>query len=108
MPLPLDLPDLDIENQVSADADKLWQVVLLDDDDHTYDYVIEMLMEIFGHPLDLAYKMACDVDSQKRVVVDVDTKYSADLKCRQIKNFGPDWRMKRSKESMQAVIAPVT
>ena len=103
--MPLELPDL--KEDVSTLESKLWQVVLLDDDTHTYDYVIEMLMEIFNHPIDLAYRMACEVDKDKRVIVDVDAKKPATSKCRQIQNFGPDWRMKRSKGSMRAVIEPV-
>ena len=27
-----------------------YHVILLNDDDHTYDYVIRMLKELFGHP----------------------------------------------------------
>ena len=30
-------------------SDYPWHVVLLDDNQHTYDYVIEMLMAIFGY-----------------------------------------------------------
>ncbi|MCH1502618.1 MAG: ATP-dependent Clp protease adaptor ClpS [Verrucomicrobiales bacterium] len=103
--MPLELPEL--KEDTSTSANGLWQVVLLDDDAHTYDYVIEMLMEIFHHPIDLAYRMACDVDNDKRVIVDVDTKKTATSKCRKIQDFGPDWRIKRSRGSMRAVIEPV-
>ena len=105
--MPLDLPDLKEDTSTSTSTDTLWQVVLLDDDMHTYDYVIEMLMDIFNHPIELAYRMACDVDKDKRVIVDVDTKKTAKSKCRRIQDFGPDWRIKRSKGSMRAVIEPV-
>ena len=103
--MPLELPEL--KEDTSTSANGLWQVVLLDDDAHTYDYVIEMLMEIFHHPIDLAYRMDCDVDNDKRVIVDVDTKKTATSKCRKIQDFGPDWRIKRSRGSMRAVIEPV-
>jgi len=36
----------------------LYRVVLLDDNDHTYDYVIEMLQKIFIFTLDQAYRHA--------------------------------------------------
>ena len=103
--MPVELPDA-IEKAV-ANTEKMWQVVLLDDDDHTYDYVIEMLMEIFAHPMDLAYRMACEVDSKKRVIVDVDAKKPAESKCHRIKNYGADWRMERSRGSMSALIEPL-
>jgi ATP-dependent Clp protease adaptor protein ClpS len=34
----------------------LFHVVLLDDDEHTYDYVIEMLMKIFCHSPETAFR----------------------------------------------------
>src|SRR5579863_1448046 len=40
----------------------LYRVVLLDDNDHTYDYVIEMLQKIFIFSLDEAYRHAEEVD----------------------------------------------
>ncbi len=103
--MPVDLPDL--KSDTTVDTEKMWQVVLLDDDDHTYDYVIEMLMAIFGHSMDLAYRMACEVDTRKRVIVDVDEKKLAKAKCKRILTFGPDARMERSRGSMSAVIEPV-
>ncbi len=39
----------------------LYRVVLLDDDDHTYDYVIEMLQKIFVFTLEEAYRHAEEV-----------------------------------------------
>lgn len=103
--MPVDLPDL--QHDTLTDIEKLWQVVLLDDDYHTYDYVIEMLMDIFGHPMELAYRMACEVDSKKRVIVDVDAKRPAKAKCRRINSYGPDRRMQQSRGSMSAVVEPL-
>ena len=47
-----------------------YNVVLLDDDDHTYEYVIEMLRKLFGHSHEMAFQMACEVDNAGRVIVD--------------------------------------
>ena len=44
-----------------------YHVILLDDDEHTYDYVIEMLMDLFNHSQETAFQMACEVDLRKRV-----------------------------------------
>lgn len=87
--------------------ENLWQVVLLDDDDHTYEYVIIMLMELFGHPQDLAYQMTCEVDSVGRVVVDVTTREKAEQGKLRILHYGPDPLLSRSRSSMNAVIEPV-
>ncbi|MFQ5638255.1 MAG: ATP-dependent Clp protease adaptor ClpS [bacterium] len=81
-----------------------YHVILLDDDDHTYDYVIEMLMQIFRHSQATAFRMACEVDSAGRVIVDTTTKERAELKRDQIHAYGPDWRLPHSQGSMSAII----
>src|SRR5690606_6018224 len=82
----------------------LYHVVLLDDDDHTYDYVVEMLMSLFNHDLEKAYEMACEVDATGRVIVETTTLERAELKRDQIHAYGKDWRIERCKGSMSAVI----
>lgn len=81
-----------------------WHVVLLDDDDHTYDYVIEMLGEVFGHAPIKALQMAQEVDSRGRVVCDTTTLERAELKRDQIHAYGADWRLERSAGSMTAIL----
>jgi ATP-dependent Clp protease adaptor protein ClpS len=83
-----------------------WQVVLLNDDDHTYDYVVEMLMDLFGHELERAFRHACEVDREGRSVVDVTTRERAELKVEQIHAYGADWRLPRSAGSMSAAMEP--
>jgi ATP-dependent Clp protease adaptor protein ClpS len=83
-----------------------WHVILLDDDDHTYDYVIEMLGKIFGHGLETAFQMACEVDMTGRVIVDTTTLERAELKRDQIHAYGRDRRLERSQGSMSATIEP--
>ena len=83
-----------------------FHVVLLDDDAHTYDYVIEMLMDLFGHSADTSYKMACEVDAKGRVIVFTTHKDRAELKRDQIMSYGADWRMSNSVGSMSADIEP--
>jgi ATP-dependent Clp protease adaptor protein ClpS len=84
----------------------MYHVVLLDDDDHSYDYVIEMLMGIFGHSLAKAYDMACVVDREKRVIVETTYKERAEMKRDQIHSYGADWRIPHCKGSMSARIEP--
>jgi ATP-dependent Clp protease adaptor protein ClpS len=83
-----------------------YHVILLDDDDHTYDYVIEMLIKLFGHSRERAFLMACEVDGAGRVIVDTTTKERAELKRDQIHAYGPDWRIERCKGSMSAIVEP--
>ena len=84
-----------------------YHVVLLDDNDHTYDYVIEMLMQLFNHSREQAFLMACEVDAQGRVIVDTTTLERAELKRDQIHGYGADWRIPHCMGSMSACIEPV-
>jgi ATP-dependent Clp protease adaptor protein ClpS len=84
-----------------------YHVVLLDDDDHSYDYVIEMLMQLFHHSATKAFQMACKVDLAGRVIVDTTTKERAELKRDQIHAYGADWRIEHCKGSMSAKVEPV-
>lgn len=84
----------------------LYHVVLLDDEDHTYEYVIQMLEELFNHPTETAFQMAREVDTTGRVIVDTTTLERAELKRDQIHAYGPDPRIERCKGSMSAQIEP--
>jgi ATP-dependent Clp protease adaptor protein ClpS len=84
----------------------LYRVVLLDDDDHTYDYVIEMLQKIFIFSLDQAYRHAEEVDRAGRTVLITCELPEAEFSRDQIHAYGKDWRLPRSKGSMAAVIEP--
>jgi len=52
MPKPSVSPDMEVMERDQLIP--LYRVVLLDDNDHTYDYVIEMLQRIFVFTLDQA------------------------------------------------------
>src|SRR6266498_3330652 len=84
----------------------LFRVVLLDDDDHTYDYVIEMLQKIFVFSLDQAYRHAEEVDRAGRTVLITCELREAEWGRDQIHAYGPDWRLPRSQGSMSAVVEP--
>lgn len=83
-----------------------WHVVLLNDDDHTYEYVVQMLGELFAHPVERAFQLAKEVDTQGRVICLTTHKELAELKRDQIHAFGKDVLLVRSKGSMSATIVP--
>ncbi len=83
-----------------------YHVVLLDDNDHTYEYVVEMLMNTFRHSPSRAFEMAVEVDGRGRVIVDTTTKERAELKRDQIHSYGADWRIPHCRGSMSAIITP--
>src|SRR3712207_6139159 len=46
-----------------------YNVILLDDEDHSFEYVIHMLKTLFGHPPEKGYRMAVEVHTTGRVIV---------------------------------------
>jgi ATP-dependent Clp protease adaptor protein ClpS len=85
-----------------------YNVVLLDDDDHSYEYVIVMLKKVFGHPIEKGFEMAQEVDATGRVVVATTNLEQAELKRDQIQAFGPDPLIPRCRGSMSATVEPAS
>jgi ATP-dependent Clp protease adaptor protein ClpS len=84
-----------------------YNVVLLDDDDHTFDYVITMLQQLFGYPREKGFQMANEVHNTGRCIVLTTTREHAELKRDQIHAFGPDpLSSQECKGSMSAIIEP--
>jgi ATP-dependent Clp protease adaptor protein ClpS len=106
MPGTLTAPDVSTTRR--EELAPLYNVVLLDDDDHTYDYVIEMLERLFLFSRSQAYRHAVEVDTTGRTVLMTCELAEAEFARDQIHAYGPDWRMPRSKGSMRAIIEPAT
>ncbi|MCC6420791.1 MAG: ATP-dependent Clp protease adaptor ClpS [Gemmataceae bacterium] len=83
-----------------------YHVVLLNDDDHSFEYVIGMLQQLFGHPREKGLQLAWQVHTEGRVIVDTTSRERAELKRDQIHAFGPDKGIPRCKGSMSAEIEP--
>lgn len=83
-----------------------YHVVLWNDDDHTYEYVIAMLRRLFGIEPEKGFRIAEEVDQSGRAVVLTTTREHAELKRDQIHAFGADRLLARSKGSMSASIEP--
>jgi ATP-dependent Clp protease adaptor protein ClpS len=84
-----------------------YNVILWDDDDHSYEYVIRMMRRLFGHSIDRGFVIAREVDSQGRAICLTTTMEHAELKRDQIHAFGKDDQIGRCKGSMKATIEPV-
>ena len=81
-----------------------YHVMLWDSDDHTAEYVVMMLRELFGHPEQECIEMALTVHTQGRVIVFTTTKELAELKRDQIIAYGGDKEVRNCKGSMHATI----
>jgi ATP-dependent Clp protease adaptor protein ClpS len=84
----------------------LYNVVLLDDSTHTYDYVIEMLARLFLMSEVEAYRHAEEVDRTGRTVVITCELPQAEFARDQIRGYGPDPRIEGSAGSMAAILEP--
>jgi ATP-dependent Clp protease adaptor protein ClpS len=100
------LPEQGTETRQGETIVPLYHVVLLDDDEHTYDYVIEMLMKIFCLTTAQAFRNAVEVDTMGRTVVITCEREQAEFGKDQIHSYGADPRMEISKGSMSAVVEP--
>ena len=101
------LPGTREKEEVKTKRQPPYNVILLNDDDHTFEYVITMLQVLFGHPRERGLQMAVEVHTTGRVIVLTTTKEHAELKQDQIHAFGPDpWSSHDCKGSMTAVIEP--
>ena len=83
-----------------------YNVIVLNDEDHTFEYVIELLTKLFGHSLLLAEKLTWQIHNSGRAIVMTTHKELAELKCDQILSYGPDPRMARSKGPLGCYIEP--
>ncbi len=92
--------------QEDEEQGRLFHVVLLDDDEHTYDYVIEMLQKLFVLPKDIAFQHAVEVDNTGRTIVITCEEPEAQFARDQIQSYGADPRMPKSKGSMSAILVP--
>lgn len=83
---------------------KQYHLVLLDDDQHTYAYVIEMLGAIFGYGTEKAFALASMVDSTGRAVLETAGLEVVTGHQQAVHRYGADPRIPTSKGSMTAIV----
>ena len=104
---PITLPDVREKEEVKVKRQPPYNVILLNDDDHTFEYVITMMQVLFGYPRERGQQIADEVDRTGRCIVLTTTREHAELKQDQIHAFGPDpFSSRDCKGSMTAVIEP--
>jgi ATP-dependent Clp protease adaptor protein ClpS len=83
-----------------------YNVIILNDEEHTFDYVIELLTKLFSHPLTTARELTWRIHTTGRAVVYTTHKEKAELKRDQVLAYGPDPRMSVSKGPLGCYIEP--
>ncbi len=83
-----------------------YNVVILNDEDHTFEYVIEMLIKLFAHAIPKAKALTWEIHSRGRAIVYTTHKEKAELKRDQVLAYGADPRLSRSKGPLRCYIEP--
>ncbi|MEQ1825584.1 MAG: ATP-dependent Clp protease adaptor ClpS [Pirellula sp.] len=83
-----------------------YHVILWDDPEHTFEYVIEMMQSLFHKSATEGRRIAEEVDRSGRAICLTTTREHAELKRDQIRGFGSDPYSMKSKGSMAASIEP--
>lgn len=103
------LPEVDVvpdHDETQVKRQPPYNVILLNDDDHSFEYVIGMIQTLFGYERTMCERMAMKVHLENRVIVKTTTKEHAEFKRDQIHAFGPDKNIPRCAGSMSAEIEP--
>ncbi len=106
MVTPTTRPATEQRSETAPDLEPLYHLVLLDDNDHTYDYVIELLGHVLGYGPEKSFALARVVDTQGRAIIETASHEQVTSHQRQIHAYGADWRIPRSKGSMSAIVEP--
>jgi ATP-dependent Clp protease adaptor protein ClpS len=80
------------------------KIVLFNDEEHTYDYVVELLTRVCKLSRENAFRCAVEVDMTGRTIVYYGTRQECERVCSQILKYGPDHRLPHSMSSMNAEV----
>ncbi|HEX4794193.1 MAG TPA: ATP-dependent Clp protease adaptor ClpS [Humisphaera sp.] len=83
-----------------------YNVVLINDQQHTYDYVVQMVRAIFGYSQERGLLIAVEVDKAGRAIICTTHRELAELRREQVHTYGADQRIATCQGSMSAIIEP--
>lgn len=101
------VPDRDTRQSGKPKRQPRYNVILWNDDEHSYAYVMVMLQALFGHQLEKGFQLAKEVDTSGRAIVLTTTREHAELKRDQIHAYGKDDLIAGCQGSMSATIEPL-
>ena len=91
---------------INTQREKLYHVIILNDDEHSYEYVIEMLQSVFGIEYSTAVAHTMEADSTGSSIVMTCGLEEAERRRDGVHAYGPDWRMPNSRGSVAALVEP--
>ena len=84
----------------------LYHVIILNDEEHSYEYVIEMLQNVFGITYGAAVGHTMEADTTGSSIVMTCGLEEAERRRDGVHRYGPDWRMPNSRGSVAALVEP--
>jgi ATP-dependent Clp protease adaptor protein ClpS len=72
-----------------------YAVIVLNDDEHSFQYVIDTFSKVFGYPREKSYSLAVHIHSHGQGIVWSGSKEVAELKRDQIRAAGPDFHAEK-------------
>ena len=68
-----------------------YAVIVFNDEEHTFEYVIDTLMKVFGYPLEKSYSLTLQIHTEGKVIAWSGVREVAELKRDQVRSAGPDF-----------------
>lgn len=88
-----------------------WQVILVNDEEHSYEFVIALIQEVFKKDFEEAFQLTKSVDMSGSAVITVCSKERAELYQQQVHAWGADPSMiltgRASTGPIQCSIEPI-
>ena len=105
-PVPVEKPKRKRKRRVKRKPKRMprYHVILWNDDEHTFEYVIDMMRDLFGHTKERGRQIAKTVHRQGRAAVYMGHLELAELKRDQILAYGADAFVAECKGSMWATL----
>jgi ATP-dependent Clp protease adaptor protein ClpS len=92
--------------ETRTELEPRYHLILLDDNDHTYEYVIDLLGRVMGYGKEKSFALACVVDSEGRAIIETAGYEQVSHHQQMIHAFGADPRIPHCAGSMSAIIEP--
>jgi ATP-dependent Clp protease adaptor protein ClpS len=104
LPAPDEETEIGAETETAVRPEHPCKVVLYNDEEHTYDYVVEMLAHACRLSRENAFRCAVEVDLTGRTIVHYGTRDDCERVVSRIAAYGPDHRLPQSMTSMNAEV----
>jgi len=87
-------------------TDEPYCIVLFNDDEHSFAFVVQVLAEVFGYPLNDATLLTQAAHDAGQTIVFVGDRQDAERKCEKMLAYGADSTVPSSKGPLQVAVRP--